>query len=276
MKPWHRFALRLTTVASVLSAAGCDQVTGLIGPEQGWARVTGEIRDATNRYVAGATVSIPYGQGLSYSDVTDGGGRFSFDVQASDFTGISPVAVVVYKDRYLPKTYYFTSINDQDVFELKPDATDATRPLEANELVPQAAQSLWHIGDDDFNGASNSKLQVAATGTSAGYFIMDWTAQTRAQYHSATISLVGRGIDTSRYGCANRFGVYVEAGGGTSYTAPGDSDANGGFSAYRFNVNLPATLKDGRLMFGAIAGTCTGGNGYDDWEFAETLLQLNP
>ena len=272
---------RYAAVAAVvlsLSVAGCDAETiaGLLddGPPEGYARITGTIKDVNGSAVSGATVMMPYGQNQYWGAETSSKGSFKFDARASDYVGVNPIAVIVYKDRYLPRTYYFTSVIAGGSLSVNPDASSATRALANNEFVPTNAYRLWHIGDDDFGGSANSQFQIAATGTSAGFPIMPWNAQTRAQYRSASISLVARGIQTTD--CpGNRLGLYSSEGGsGTAYTAPGNSDAGGGFSLYQFTVDLSG-LTEGTLSFAAIAGAC-GSTGFDDWEFAQVLVTLNP
>jgi hypothetical protein len=239
----------------------------------GFARFSGVIAEANGTPVAGANVRVPFGLNQFWGGDTDARGTYRFDARVSDYTGVNPVAMVVYKDRYLPRTFYYPALAAGSLQGLQTDGSAATRPLAANEFVPNGAHSLWHIGNASFGGSANSRLQMQTSAKSAGFPVAQWNAQMRGAYRSATITFVARGVQTTS--CpSNRVGLYAETGTQTAYLAPSNSDANGGFTSYRMTVTLPA-FADGRLMFAAIAGTC-GGTDLDDWEFAQVLVAFNP
>jgi hypothetical protein len=273
MTPITRTILGVALASTV--ACDADTIAGLLdeGPEPGFARVSGTIKDTNGQPIAGAAVQMPFGQNSFWGSDTDSKGKFEFDARASDFAGVSPVAVTVFKDRFLPVTYFFTSVDDGDLLEVAPSASNSPRPLASNEFVPTNAHRLWHVGDASFSGSANSQLQVATTGLSAAFPVTQWNASMRSQFRTATITFVARGIQTSS-GNPNRIGLFVEGLNVTSYVAPGDSDASGGFSSYTITVNLPTNFGDGRLMFAIISGAA--GSDADDWEIGQVLVRLNP
>ncbi|MEO6525467.1 MAG: carboxypeptidase-like regulatory domain-containing protein [Gemmatimonadaceae bacterium] len=242
-------------------------------PPAGYALLSGRIMDANGNPVGGAGVFVPFGQNQNYGGTTDATGQYRFTARASDFAGVSPVAMVVYKERYLPRTYYYTSLTAGSRLTIPADPALAIRPLAPNEFIPGSAYNLWHIGDANFDGSANSRLQVSTFGKSIGFALTTWNAQMRAQYRTATITFVARGVQT-RLCSANRVGIYSEVNGTGAWLSPNDSDPNGAFTAYRVQVSL-AAFPDGPLFFGANAGLCSGSD-LDDWEFAQVLVTLNP
>lgn len=240
----------------------------------GFARFEGTIHDVAGAAISSAEVLVPFGARQAWGGSTDAQGHYRFDAKVSDYAGVNPVAMVVHKDGYLPRTYYYPKLQEGATFGLTTDASNAPRPLAANEFVPVNAYSLWHVGDNVFTGSTNSQLQVAASGTSLGFPIVTWTSQLGQQYHTATIQLVARGVETST--CpGNLIGVYVDGGNLTSAFHPSDSDLNGNFTRYRFTVTLPTIAPGAWLMFGVISAPCSTGDKADDFEFAEVLVTLN-
>ena len=239
----------------------------------GFARFEGTIRDPGGAALATADVVVPFGARQAWGGSTDAQGHYRFDARVSDYAGVNPVAMIVHKDGYLPRTFYYGKLQEGATFTLTTDASNAPRALAANEFVPANAYLLWHVGDDSFSGSSNSQLQVATSGTSLGFPIVTWSPQLSQQYHTATIQLVARGVQTSL--CPNNLmGVYVEGGALTAAVHPSDSDPNGGFTRYRFTVALPSISSGARLMFGVISGPSSSGD-RDDFEIAEVLVTLN-
>ncbi len=276
--------LRVVAVFSLFLLAGCDPssvdaLTGLLNddPPAGYARMSGTIKDRQGATISGASVVIPYGQNQAWQGTTDGKGNFKFDVRASDYVGVSPVAVMVLKTGYTTSISYFTSILAGDNLGVAYDQTTAPRPLAANEFVPSGAERLWHVGDADFNNASGSQLQMQTYGLSVGFPVTTWDATLRGKYRTATVTFIARGVDTSRIGtgCPNRLGFYIQNTAFTSYVAPGNSDANGGFSAYSMIVPLPSNFPDGQLVFAYFSGACSSDD-YDDQEFGNVMITLNP
>lgn len=276
MRPIHLFSVVTLVVAGACSSATEPSSSGDQEPAipSGFARFEGTIDDIAGAALAGAQVFVPFGQRQAWGSTTDAAGHYRFDARASDFASVSPVAMIVYKDGYLPRAYYYTRVQEGARFTLTTDATNAPRVLAANEFVPQNAYGLWHAGDDAFSGDANSQLQVATSGTNLGFPIVQWTSQLAQEYHSATVQFVARGIQSSL--CPDdRVGIYAEGSPLTSAVRPSDSDASGGFTLYRFTVPMPTITAGTELSFGVISGGCPGAGGMDDFEFAQVLVTFN-
>jgi hypothetical protein len=238
----------------------------------GQAELTGTVTDVNGVPVAAADVRLPFGEGRYYGTKTDSKGAYTFTAPVYDFGAIRPVVLTVYKDGYVPKAYRYVSLASGARYTLTTSASDAPRVLAANEFAPTGVQGVWHIGDAGSNASSNIDFQMARTGPSVSFPITAWNAQTRSQYHTATITFIARGIQTSV--CpTNRVGLYSDSGTQTAYVAPPDSDTNGEYTSYRLTIPLPE-FPDGRLMFGAASGTCIGIE-LDDWEFVQVLVTLS-
>ncbi|MEP7247443.1 MAG: carboxypeptidase-like regulatory domain-containing protein [Gammaproteobacteria bacterium] len=260
------------TVEGPSNAGGSSEPKTSTGIPAGRAEISGTLTDVNGVPVAAADVRLPFGTGQYYGTTTDSKGAFTFTAPTSDFGAVRPVALTVYKDRYVPKTYLYVSLTQGVRYTLTTSASDAPRVLAANEFAPTGVQGLWHVGDLGFVGNATLQFQMARSGPSVAFPVTAWNAQMRSQYHTATITFIARGIQTS--GCPmNRIGLYSDAGTQTAYVAPPDSDPNGDFTSYRLTIPLPA-FPDGRLMFGAVTGLCLGSE-LDDWEFSQVLVTLS-
>lgn len=151
-RPLSRTLLGVALASTI--ACDAETIAGLVddGPDPGFARVSGTIKDTNGNPISGASVMLPFGVNEFWGGETDGKGKFQFDADASDFVGVSPVAVVVFKDRYLPMTYFYSSVDDGDHLDVSPSPADAPRQLASNEFVPTNAHRLWHVGDESFSG----------------------------------------------------------------------------------------------------------------------------
>ncbi|MGH7604299.1 MAG: carboxypeptidase-like regulatory domain-containing protein [Gemmatimonadaceae bacterium] len=265
----------LSVALAALACSGAtDTSDSATGPAAGFEQFKGTINDDSGGPLGGASVTIPYGVGQSWGGTTDNTGAFKFEARASDYNNVSPVLMVVFKARYLPRTFVFTRVVDGGTETLVTDASTGPRALAANEFVPDGAQSLWHIGDASFDGSANSQLQVGTSGTGLGFPIINWDATLAQQFHSATIQFVARGIQTGL--CpGNRVGVFAENSTVSTSVPPSDSDPNGGFSGYHLIVPINNYPIGVRLMFGVQSGGCAAGD-RDDWEFASVLVTLTP
>lgn len=272
------------TIALVLAVADCrqstepdhaDTTTQIDPPPAGYARFAGIINDASGLPLPGFTVAVPFGADQAWQGTTDANGHYDFVALASDFEGVRPVVMVVYKDRYLPRTFYYERVEAGNVLTLTTTAASAPRPLQVNEFVP--TYGLWHVGDEAYSGAVNSRLQMATFGLGIGFRVTPWSAQLAQQYRNATLEFAARGIEGS--GCpGDAAGLYAR--GGTQLDASarlGDSDPNGGFSRYRLTVPIPSVPTGTDLMFGVVSGSCPStGDAGDDFEFTDVLVTLSP
>jgi hypothetical protein len=160
-------------IACLLPACGGGGSDSSSGAEstaipQGFARFSGTVNDNTGAPLSGADVRVPFGNTLGWAGTTDASGKYSFDARASDYGGVSPVAVVISKDGYRPRTIYYTNINSNAVYAFTSDASTSPAKLATNEVVPMNSAGLWHVGNDLYGGAVNSQLQTSSRGDGLG------------------------------------------------------------------------------------------------------------
>jgi hypothetical protein len=254
------------------TAGGTSQPKNSTTVPPGQAELSGTLTDVDGVPVAAADVRLPLGDGRFYGTTTDSKGAFSFTAPAYDFSAVRPVALTVYKDRYVPKAYLFVSLSSGVRYALTTSASDATRLLATNEFAPTGVQGLWHVGDAGGIASSNVNFQMSRSGPSVSFPITNWNAQMRGQYHTATITFIARGIQSS-FCEGNRVGLYSDTGTQTAYATPPEGNPNGEFTTYRLTVPLPA-FADGRVMFRAESGICVAPD-VDDWEFGQVLVTLS-
>lgn len=267
----------LPLVVSVLSliscggggSAGPDSIPSNTQPAAGFARITGQVLDGNNAPVAGAEVSLPFGKAQAWTGKTDAGGNYSFDARASDFANVKPVAMIISKDGYLPRTVYYASIVAGAGYTFKSDAQTASVPLGANQVVPTTG--LWHLGDDNFSGSINSQLQMSSVGKLVDFPLANWSAAQATAYKTARIQLVARGVQCS----GTTFGLATIANGGISrYYPAGKSDANGNFTNYDFSLDVTGFPVGAAIRFVAISGACSTTDA-DDFEFTQVIVTFN-
>lgn len=279
--PLTCFALLITT----LSACGGDgsgsgsQTNQDDLSRMGLARFSAQIKDASGAGVADAEVLLPVNQKI-YGTKTGADGSYSFTAPVSEFSGINPVALIVNKAGYRPKTYYYGTLKAGTSYTIDSAAQgNAIEKLAEGEFVPENGHLLWHLGDATFAGASNSQLQVATSGLYKGMKVTPVTSDMIAKYKRITLSFVARGIDTTRGGtCKNRVGVFqVDDGNNLTYSqeaVPDNGPSDGSFGTYSFTFNA-SNLKAGQTLYTFVnSGSCTNGDNGDDFEFTQTLIKF--
>lgn len=267
-------------LAAVLTACGgggdSDNPTssGELQPLSGYAVLQGTLTDSTGAALSGATVSMPFGAGQAWAGNTDTQGRFAFQARASDYTSVSPVAMVIEKAGYRPSTVYFSSINAGNRYAVPASPATSPSALAAGQFVPRDFAGLLHLGDASFSGAINSQLQTTTRGRFADFLIKTWTVQDKAQYSYATVEFVGRGVQGLT--CRDQVGLASVgadiAAGIPRYLNPGSSDPNGGFSRFSLRLNVSDFRVGDTVRLVAISGACA--NDYDDFEIGEPVVRF--
>ncbi len=255
-------------------STGQDDLT-----RNGLARFSAQVKDENGAGLADADVLLPVNNKL-YGQKTGADGRYSFNVAAAEFSAIDPVAMIVNKTGYRPKTFYYGTLKAGTTYAI--DDTKAGSNVEKladGEFVPEGGHLLWHLGDAAFGGASNSQLQVAATGLYKGMKVVAVTADMVMKYKKITLTFVARGLDTTRTAnCKNRAGVFqVDASNALAYSqegVPPNSPADGSFGKLSFTFDA-STLHPGRDLYAFVnSGTCSDGDKGDDFEFTQTLVKF--
>ncbi len=140
-------------------AAGCQTPRApslddsALAPPPGFARFSGTLRDESGRGVSGAAVFAPFAPARSWGGSTDANGRFSFVAQVSDYAGLRWVALIVFRDGYLPRTLYLTGVRD-----------GARLSISVEPLAPQPAARAPCGSIDGKNGTPSGTKRRRAPG----------------------------------------------------------------------------------------------------------------
>ena len=237
---------------------------------EGFARFAGTVTDATGAPLADAELRLPFANSVGWGGQTDAAGHYSFDAKASDYAGVSPVAMTVNKAGYRPRTVYYASVAPSTAYTFTSDATTSPVKLKPEEVIPKGSTGLWHVGNDIYGGAINSQLQTASRGTGLAFEIGPWSATMKAQYRTATVEFVARGVNAPD--CKSLVGIAAGAAAPFQYLA--GSDPNGGFSRYRLTLDVSTVATDAMLTAIVKSGDCPGSPSdlYDDFEFSELIV----
>lgn len=271
-----RLASLLLGLSLVACGGGGDSGTTEQQPAAGYALVQGRLTDTTGTALANAQVYMPFGNNQAWGADTDAQGNFSFQARATDFANVNPVALVINKPGFRPRTLYFAGVQAGARYEVPTDSSTAAVPLANGEYVPVGLVGLVHVGDASFDGSINSQLQTDSRGRLADFEVLTWTAELKARYSQAVVEFVGRGVQglicTTQVGLAAFSPV---AGVGLQrYANPGNSDANGGFTRFALRLNVADFPVGTPVRFVAIAGQCS--NDLDDLELAEVVVRFVP
>lgn len=272
--------MALLALLAVSACGGGDD--GTATPTQlttnGQAQIDTTVKSPAGEDLPDADVLLPV-QSKLYGAKSDSKGRAVFQVPAAEFSNISPVALIVHKDGYRPSTYYFTSIEAGKTYTV---SNPVQTKLADSEFVPEGGYLLYHVGDDNFNGAANSQLQAATLGASKSMKVTTVTADMKAKYKSFTVSYSGRGIQTGGTNpCANFIWGYQPSTGPTPGFAsvekhpPADSPNDGSFGAGSQTFSMASLVVGIDLWISIESGLCTATN-LDDFEVTGFLVKFNP
>jgi hypothetical protein len=236
----------------------------------GFSRFAGTVTDETGAPLAGAEVRLPFANSVGWGGQTDAAGHYSFDAKASDYAGVSPVAMTINKDGYRPRTVLYAGVAPSTAYSFTSDTTTSPAKLKPEQVVPIGSSGLSHVGNDMYGGAINSQLQTASRGTGLAFEIGPWSATMKSQYRTATIEFIARGVDGLE--CKNLVGIAAGAAAPFQYIA--GSDSSGGFSRYRLTLDVSNIAADAVLTAVVKSGDCPGSPSdlYDDFEFSELLV----
>ncbi len=209
------------------------------------------VNDSTGIVVEGAKVSYQSGT-TEYSTLTDANGICELLLPAAEVAGAIFPAASVEKEGYEPQTILYRELqagssNTQQVRLI---------PLAANVSIPRGGGTLYHLGDDRFEGSENSQFQRASNGAELSFEIDDWAQKAQAGYTRATIYVDVKGWQTR--GCANLLALAGDLG--TAVLPGGNSPADGSWAGgkqvpYVFKI---AEVGTQRAAVRFTAGPCDG------------------
>jgi len=249
-------ALLAAFLTSCGGGGGSDQVAVPLST----VRLACDVTDAaTGAAVADATVNYQAGS-TEYKTQTNANGSCALNLPAAEAAGVAFPAASVIKDGYEPQTILCPKLQGGQSCEQEV----ALIPLAKNVSIPVGGDIVMHLGDDQFEGATNSQFQKKSDGTQLTFVIADWAAKVQAGNTKATVYLDAKGWQTNR--CQNLIGL---AGDGGEVTLPGgDSPADGYWGGgkqvpFEFTVSQVGSQ---RAELRISAGACSGTSDLDDFE----------
>jgi len=209
------------------------------------------VADASFTYEAGAA---------QFSTQTDAQGSCELILPASEVVGVDYPAASVSKVGYEPQTVLYRQLEagksyTQDVL---------LTPLATSVSIPTGGDTVWHLGDDQFDGTVNSQFQKKSDGPQLVFVIADWAAKVQAGYTRATVYLDAKGWQSNL--CQNLIGLagdvgYVTLPGGNS---PADGYWGGGKQVpFEFAI---AQVGSQSAELRVTSGSCGGSTDLDDFE----------
>ena len=259
--------LGVVALASMLSACGSGD-SSEDPPPAGIARINCTVTSDQGA-VSGATVSFQTtdasGSNKKYETQTGADGTCTLDMPLAEVSGVNLPAGTVVKEGYEPQTLICYGFSKTDV---SCSAKVKLIVLAGNVSIPLGSDTVWHIGDSNFQGQPNSQLQKKVPdGTVLEFPIADWDVQVKKEgITRATVVLDHKGWQTSI--CPGNT-IALVGDSGSVEIAGGNSSDQGYWSGghrepdpFVFKVSQVG-MSSAKVVISA--GTCRGAD-LDDFE----------
>jgi len=267
-----RLGRRVTYVALALLVSACGGGgSSEEPPPAGFARINCTVSSDAGA-VSGATVSFQTtdasGVNKKYETQTGSDGTCKLDMPLAEVSGVKLPAGSVVKEGYEPQTLLCYGFSKSEV---SCTAKVQLIRLAENVSIPVGGDTVWHVGDSNFQGLPNSQLQKKVPdGAVLEFEITDWAAQVaKSNVTRATVVLDHKGWQTSR--CPDNTLALVGDAGTVALEgreSPQDGSWGGGHQEARplvFNVKQVGASSAKVVVS---AGACLGsaGTDLDDFE----------
>ena len=252
----------------------------------GTVAVHGTVQSCDAASGANARVVLPYGEDQSFETTTDADGNFVLDVDADAIPRVSQVALGVYgeSDACQPGELLVAGLAaaaKTKRVDLPAKKLEDLKP--AHFVMSSPGRPLIHLGDDQYRGPANSKLQVATHGVQIENLIGTFTQDFKDRFNTAYIEFSARGMQEESMLCAthyeNSIGL-VATGGGLAEPVirtvrPDASSPNGNFTRYSIPIDLTGIPAGASVSLVASSGKCeAGGTDHDDFELSGLLVRF--
>lgn len=270
-------------IFSSVSIVGCGGGYDADSTSDGAVSLLGNVKVCPAAGNAKAKVSLPYGADQGYETTTNADGSYVLQVDTAKVKGVNPVALTVESENCEPENVYVENIKSGvSSGKLATPATTMRDLGLAAFVVPPPWRPLTHLGDDQYGGTANSKLQVAASGLTSAQPLGVLTQQLKDQYKTAYVEFSARGMQTESMQCAtqyeNRIGLSAtssSSGEIVKTVQPGPSSADGNFTRFSIPIDLSEFPADSTINFVASSGQCaSGGTDRDDFEVTSVVVHF--
>lgn len=272
-------------IFSTVSIAGCGGGHEAGSTSDGVVNLQGNVKACPASSNAKAKVSLPYGDGQGYDVMTNADGSYVLQVDTAKVKGVNPVALTVESENCEPQNVYIENIASAvPNGKLDTPATTMRDLGPAEFVIPPPWRPLTHLGDDQYGGPANSKLQVATSGLATAQPLGVFTQQLKDQYKTAYVEFSARGMQTESQQCAtqyeNRIGLSATGASSSAEVVktvqPGASNADGSFSRFSIPIDLSEFPVGSTIKFVASSGQCaSGGTDHDDFELTAVVVRFS-
>ena len=224
--------------------------------------ITGTVKNNDGENLQGINVKFEYlsaGEEKSASSITDQSGAYGIQINKSAFEGVSDVTYLIYayKEGYHPstKTLAIGSENDYGIDFI-------INPVQPNEVILEIEPKVHHLGDDSYGGSANSQFQKKTEGI---VFSKDFTINFLQYngYNQATLRFEAKGIqDYDSQLILNEVTRTLSS-----------SPSDGSYKTYSIELEKSMYRNDSNTI--QIVSGNGGGSDYDDFEFANIILEFS-
>lgn len=277
-KSFRRGALAsAVTVAVALASCGGggggDGGGGGSPSDPQMARLACSVTDASSGSAVGDATVNYQARTTEFTTQTDAKGECRLDMPAAEVEGVKYPAGTVTKAGYEPQTIICESMKAGSTCHR--DIRLARLAIQVS--IPVGGDTVMHLGDDLFEGATNSQFQKRTDGTELSFPIPDWSAQvSRPGVTKATVYLDAKGWQSDI--CENR--ILIAGDVGTQSLRGGVSPTNGYWAGgtqvpFVFDVEkIGKSSAELRLLAGSCSGTADIVD-YDDFEVNRIRVEFN-
>ena len=262
--------LGLAAIGAVIAGCGSGDSSG-DPPPAGTARIDVKVTSDSGGAVSGANVSFQTtdasGANKKYETLTgtDGSGRL--DMPLAEVRGVKLPAGTVTADGYEPQTIICAGFDKDPAYcetEIK------LIRLAPNVSIPVGGDTVWHVGDSNYQGLPNSQLQKKVPDDKVLEFeISDWAAQVaKSNVTKAVVVLDHKGWQTDI--CPGNSIALVGDAGEVSRSGGNSPDTGGwGGGTQQDNPLFDFLVSKVGLVTAKVrisAGQCRGTDDLDDFE----------
>lgn len=260
--------LLLIAVCSILS--GCGGGEGNQDIDGAVWTTSGKVLDEKGEPIAGAEVSVKLND-IKYSVKTDNSGNYHLKTP-QNYAYPQYFAGLINAENYRPTTILFSFPNNNLAVDTK-TSNPNLELLKESDIIFFNGLDIIHLGDDQFQGAVNSQLQIKAQGkVQVDYFT--YSDSLKSKYDNICISFLGRGFNSIKEGSKDPISLSNSGQAGTYIVKilP-DSAEDGSFSQYKECFSL-SSFKAGdkvQLQINSLPVS----NDYDDFEMINVFGELS-
>lgn len=236
-----------------------------IDPDDVVVHFSDTVVDENMVAIAGAQVSI-YAENCRFSDLTDSNGKYHITVPLRKLPATGFMSLSIVKQDYLPENVtYPAPLTANTTYDSQQETLALTGCPTCLDVGGYKSSELFHLGDDNYNGAANSQFQKATDGVEVQFELAG-----AENYSKLKLSFEAKGLQISRF--ENPSSVQFSSGAEMTVEEfiGEDSAEDGGYTAYSIVIaNNQAT--NGIKFLTRNHGT--EGSDYDDWEFTCLYVQ---